>query len=298
MWSQKRDMLIKVRDPNTITDDKLRMFLYNGDDVNFDEEFENVNEVEEFSDDKTEIILKIDELLDIEEENATSYEILLLENMSKLSCKDVYEANRTLTNEELLDIININFDFLLDNSPDTDAESDHKNIEPRAPNKRLKRINNDDKFFNLWKERDEKRQTLLKTIVKRKDDDVELFCSHIAEVLRSLPSVNKAEAKKHLGIVLSNYEIMAARTTSSATSTNTVCSDIDILSPTPHSSSLSSYDLSVPYASPLSEHADRSTDFSIAEHHTSNAYSSVSTGSPQPTDLVFLESQEQVYLDM
>ncbi|KAK4884137.1 hypothetical protein RN001_000408 [Aquatica leii] len=124
-----------------------------------------------------------------------------------------------------------------------------KPLEPRTPNKRLKRINNDDKLFNLWKERDEKRQTLLKTIAKRKDDDVELFCIHIAEVLRSLPPVNKAEAKKHLGIVLSNYEITAARTTSSATSTNTVCSDIDILSSTPRFSSLSAYDLSVPYAS-------------------------------------------------
>ncbi|KAK4874631.1 hypothetical protein RN001_013991 [Aquatica leii] len=166
-----------------------------------------------------------------------------------------------------------------------------KPLEPRTPKKRLKRINNEDKFFNLWKERDEKRQTLLKTIVKRKDDDVELFCSHIAEVLRSLLPVNKAEAKKHLGTVLSNYEIMAARTTS-------VCCDINILSSTPRSSSLSSYDLSVPYASPSSEHADGSPEFSIAEHHTSNAYSSFSTGSPQATDLVFLESQEQVYFDM
>ncbi|KAK4874634.1 hypothetical protein RN001_013994 [Aquatica leii] len=169
-----------------------------------------------------------------------------------------------------------------------------KPLEPETPNKRLNRINNDDKFFNLWKERAEKRQTLLKTIVKRIDDDVELFCSHISEVLRSLPPVNKAEAKKHLGIVLSNYEIMAARTTSSATSTNTVCSDIDILSSTPRSSCLSSYDLSVPYSSPSLEHVDGSPEFSIAEHHTSNAYSSFRTGSPQPTDLVFLESQEQI----
>ncbi|KAK4887040.1 hypothetical protein RN001_003311 [Aquatica leii] len=213
-------------------------------------------------------------------------QLLFLELVShhRSEGSNVPEPEHASERFELQDENKANTETQISNDESNDREIE-KPLEPRTPNKRLK-------------ERDEKRQTLLKTIVKRKDDDVELFCSHIAEVLRSLPPVNKVEAKKHLGIVLSNYEIMAARTTSSATSTNTVCSDIDILSSTPRSSSLSSYHLSVPYASPSSEHAGGSPEFSIAEHHTSNAYSSVSTGSPQPTDLVFLESQEQVYLDM
>ncbi|CAG9840726.1 unnamed protein product [Diabrotica balteata] len=70
----------------------------------------------------------------------------------------------------------------------------------------------DDDLLNIWKERDKKRETFFKSIVKkRKHDDVEAFCHHIGEVLRNLPPVEKAEAKKHLSMVLSDYEIKAAR---------------------------------------------------------------------------------------
>lgn len=46
---------------------------------------------------------------------------------------------------------------------------------------------------------------------KKKDDDIDLFVRHIGEVLRNLPQVEKAQAKKHLYEVLSEYEIMAAK---------------------------------------------------------------------------------------
>lgn len=76
--------------------------------------------------------------------------------------------------------------------------------------KRLVRYNEDD-LLKLWKERDEKRQSLMKSIMEKKNDDVDLFCQHIAEVLRNLPPVEKAQAKKHIGLLLSDYEILAAR---------------------------------------------------------------------------------------
>lgn len=38
-----------------------------------------------------------------------------------------------------------------------------------------------------------------------------ILCRHIAEVLRSLPPVYKAEAKKEIGTLVYNYEIKAAK---------------------------------------------------------------------------------------
>lgn len=51
----------------------------------------------------------------------------------------------------------------------------------------------------------------MKTIVQRKDNDVQLFCNYIGNVLRSLPPIQKAEAKRHISSVVSDYKILAAR---------------------------------------------------------------------------------------
>lgn len=65
-------------------------------------------------------------------------------------------------------------------------------------------------FMKLMRQRKEQRNTSFQTITKKKVDDVDLFCGHLAEVLRNLPPVEKAKAKQHLNNVLSKYEIMAA----------------------------------------------------------------------------------------
>lgn len=53
-----------------------------------------------------------------------------------------------------------------------------------------------------------------------KKDDIEYFCLHVAEVLRKLPPVEKAKAKKQLNDVLFAYELMAAQSSSDAPSTS------------------------------------------------------------------------------
>ncbi|XP_049882875.1 uncharacterized protein LOC126378507 [Pectinophora gossypiella] len=74
------------------------------------------------------------------------------------------------------------------------------------------------RLAKFWKRRDKRVQSSVASKSNR-DDDVELFSRHIAQVLRSLPPIYKAEAKKQLSITLSNYEIMAARNGSKDSST-------------------------------------------------------------------------------
>ncbi|XP_026735798.1 transcription factor Adf-1-like [Trichoplusia ni] len=81
-------------------------------------------------------------------------------------------------------------------------------VKATTPKKKKKK--KEDIFLTLWKQRDEQRQELYKNMVRKIDDDIDLFCKHIGEVLRNLPPYEKAKAKKHLGEVLSDYEIMAA----------------------------------------------------------------------------------------
>lgn len=81
------------------------------------------------------------------------------------------------------------------------------------------------KIMKMWKGREINRKRLLKPTMKKKDDDVELFCRHIAEVLRSLPPVYKAEAKKEIGAMISDYEIKAARSKSKPSFTYVPTSD-------------------------------------------------------------------------
>ncbi|XP_045780755.1 uncharacterized protein LOC123877868 [Maniola jurtina] len=88
--------------------------------------------------------------------------------------------------------------------------------------KRLK--HSDDNIIKIWKERNEKRQDLMKTIIQRKDDDVQLFCNYIGNVLRSLPPLQKAEAKRHISSVVSDYEILAARITTGTERSDTLSS--------------------------------------------------------------------------
>lgn len=88
----------------------------------------------------------------------------------------------------------------------------------------------DDNIINIWKERNEKRQDLIKTIVQRKDDDVQLFCNYIGNVLRSLPPLQKAEAKRHISSVVSDYEILAARIATGTERSDTLSSSYYITS--------------------------------------------------------------------
>lgn len=123
-----------------------------------------------------------------------------------------------------------------------EEENDMPNKDNKAEKpikKRQKRTNTDDQVLKLWKERDSRRQDLLKTMVNRKDDDVALFCGHIAEVLRSLPPLFKAQAKRQLGIILAEYEIMAARSVSCPTLASANPTDTNIASRT--SSAMSQY---------------------------------------------------------
>lgn len=113
---------------------------------------------------------------------------------------------------------NVNFSDNNENQNGDEATEVNKTREtvkdkPGKQMKKVKRLqrHREDYILKMWKQRDENKQTLFKTIVNRKDDDVDYFCSHIAEVLRNLPPVEKAEAKKHLSAVLSDYEIMAAK---------------------------------------------------------------------------------------
>lgn len=78
----------------------------------------------------------------------------------------------------------------------------------------------EDLILKVWKDRDQNRQTLIRSIIKKKDDDIELFIRHIGEVLRNLPQLEKARAKKHLYAVLSDYEIMAAENVSTSLGSN------------------------------------------------------------------------------
>ncbi|XP_045508884.1 transcription factor Adf-1-like [Colias croceus] len=103
-----------------------------------------------------------------------------------------------------------------DNDDTTKVETENKQkINLDFKTKVLK----EDSILKVWKERDEKRESLIKTILKKKDDDIDLFVRHIGEVLRNLPQVEKAQAKKHLYEVLSEYEIMAAKKLSNSSST-------------------------------------------------------------------------------
>lgn len=71
---------------------------------------------------------------------------------------------------------------------------------------------------------------MIKTIVQRKDDDVQLFCNYIGNVLRSLPPLQKAEAKRHLSSVVSDYEILAARIATGTERSDTLSSSYYITS--------------------------------------------------------------------
>ncbi|XP_013189947.2 uncharacterized protein LOC106134430 [Amyelois transitella] len=52
--------------------------------------------------------------------------------------------------------------------------------------------------------------------LRKREDDVDLFCRHIAEVLRNLPPLYKAKAKKSISAIVSDYEIKAAQSNSNS----------------------------------------------------------------------------------
>lgn len=70
---------------------------------------------------------------------------------------------------------------------------------------------NEINFIKLLKELEEKRCELINDVINKKEDDLDLFCRHIGEVLRNLPSLHKAEAKKQISVILADYEIMVAK---------------------------------------------------------------------------------------
>lgn len=92
-------------------------------------------------------------------------------------------------------------------------------VRSKKPEKRKRPLQNEDKLLKMLKERDDRRQTIMASLLTKKDDDVDLFCRHIGQVLRDLPPIQKAEAKKSLSLVLSDYEIMAAKLMTTGTST-------------------------------------------------------------------------------
>lgn len=112
---------------------------------------------------------------------------------------------------------------------------------------------------------------------KTKDDDVDLFCRHIAEVLRHLPPVLKAEAKKHLHLVLSDYEIMAAKNFHGL-------SDC-YASP----SSESVYELPGPSSN---ESQNTTLPYSPAPVHCMSNSTCAKSASPEPTDLSCQANEE------
>ncbi|KAG6446901.1 hypothetical protein O3G_MSEX004665 [Manduca sexta] len=150
------------------------------------------------------------------EENVDSSEVNIELGESKsvfLSCN--YEADHNVNqnsdnDQESSYSENQNSD---NNTTETVNDAPKRKGKPKSKLKRFKRTNVENNLLKKRKERDQKRQTLLHSIAKKKCDDVEYFCRHIAEVLRQLPPVEKARAKQHLNSVLSEYEIMAARNT-------------------------------------------------------------------------------------
>nr|XP_022905563.1 transcription factor Adf-1-like [Onthophagus taurus] len=88
-----------------------------------------------------------------------------------------------------------------DEPPYTEHNSDKEEAIEVEMKRRLKQ----ESILHHFKQRDEQRIP-----AKKADDDIELFVRYMGEVLRSLPPVEKAQAKKQLHAVLSDYEIMAA----------------------------------------------------------------------------------------
>ncbi|RVE41664.1 hypothetical protein evm_013687 [Chilo suppressalis] len=123
-----------------------------------------------------------------------------------------FESQRNLPEKEMKvedDSSDDNYDQKSSNHSDF---SDENSERERTPEKKLKRSMNDEEFFKYWQERFPNRENELKRIInKNEDDDVDLFCRHIEKVLRSLPPVYKAKAKKEIGILVSDYEIKAAQ---------------------------------------------------------------------------------------
>lgn len=70
---------------------------------------------------------------------------------------------------------------------------------------------NEANMIKLLKDLEEKRSDLIKDVINKKEDELDLFCRHLGEVLRNLPPVYRAEAKKQISVMLSDYEVMAAK---------------------------------------------------------------------------------------
>uniref|UniRef100_A0A6P7FTQ3 Uncharacterized protein LOC114331069 n=1 Tax=Diabrotica virgifera virgifera TaxID=50390 RepID=A0A6P7FTQ3_DIAVI len=158
----------------------------------------------------------------------------------------------------------------------------------QKPRKQIKiggKRKKDDNLLHIWKERDKKRETFFKSIVKKRNhDDIEAFCHHIGEALRNLPPVEKAEAQKHLSMVLSDYEIQAAR---NACATQSCSAGSNCASP-----QSSSNELPGPSVSP---HYPPYTPGSV--HSLSSDCSPISaTGTtPEPTDLSARDNEETLF---
>lgn len=163
---------------------------------------------------------------------------------------------------------------------ENNIETISKEEEIQIPKKkRQRRTDGESNIINLWKERDDKRRDLLQTLEKKKEDDIDLFCRHIGKVLRNLSPVYKAEAKKQLNLVLSEYEIMAARDSASVNLAHTNSKNLNISSTPRSTSSTSHYTFpssytTTPYLSPSSESAYDmpGPGSSSAEHNVNLTY--------------------------
>ncbi|GBP09532.1 hypothetical protein EVAR_76546_1 [Eumeta japonica] len=128
-----------------------------------------------------------------------------------------------------------------------------------------------------------------KNMVRRMNDDIDLFCRHIGEVLRNLSLYEKEKAKKRLREVLSDYEIMAAshlsgRNTfsspSNSTSNDRASTSSELYTPSPRHNQhcIRSYSpFGTTTVSPeLAEQGNARGDFHL------DAYSPISTATASP----------------
>lgn len=166
-----------------------------------------------------------------------------------------------------------------DDEAQNNNETISKEVEIQNPKKkRPRRTDGESNMLKLWQERDAKRRDLLQTFEKKKEDDIDLFCRHIGEVLRNLSPIYKAEAKKQLYLVLSEYEIKTARDDSASVnlahtnSTNLNTSSTPRTnSSTSHHTYSSSY-TSTPYLSPSLESAYDMPESCSEEHNVNLTY--------------------------
>ncbi|XP_053615471.1 uncharacterized protein LOC128678150 [Plodia interpunctella] len=116
-----------------------------------------------------------------------------------------------------------NYEFIDENNFDND-DSDtpirnhkiKKEVEERESPPPFKKLKNKSDYDRI--ERDE---NVERVDVRKREDDVDLFCRHIAEVLRNLPQLYKAKAKKQISAIVSDYEIKAAQSGSNTSDTET-----------------------------------------------------------------------------